>query len=351
MSHRVASEHKSIAGEGDTDYQSCDKGQVSEALHRKGVSILSPLRYPGSKRRLAGYIAEAVQLNELRPKLFVEPFAGGASVALQLLNDGLVEAVALGERDPLVASFWKAAFFDSDWLVEQIENIHVTLEQWDHFRNFPPTTDRERALACLFLNRTSFSGILARCAGPLGGRAQTSKNPISCRFPVPTLVRRIRQVSALADRVRFVEQADWRDTIATVEALGFGPQEVLYYLDPPFYCKAERLYTFFFQRDGHVALRDALVRLQQPWLLSYDPRPEIVALYSENGLAAKHVDLIYSAAPNSTLSKVRELVITNLCHLPTATRVWRSSEEWGRKSAPTGSSTLERLTHTGEKQC
>ena len=78
---------------------------MREALDRREVSILSPLRYPGAKRRLSGYIAEAFRLNGARPALFVEPFAGGASVALQLLEDDLVDEIALGDRDPLVASF------------------------------------------------------------------------------------------------------------------------------------------------------------------------------------------------------------------------------------------------------
>ena len=308
MVHQLAQGLEGTGGEVVTDHFPKSAPQSSLALRRREVSILSPLRYPGAKRRLAGYIAEAIRLNELRPKLFVEPFAGGASVALQLLSDDIVDTVALGEKDPLVAGFWKTAFFDSEWLVEQIEQIPVTLDQWDYFRTTPQETDRERALACLFLNRTSFSGILARSAGPLGGRAQTSENVISCRFPVPTLVRRIRQVAALADRVRFVEQADWSDFIEVAEAQEFGPEEVFYYLDPPFYRKAEMLYTFYFQHDDHVRLRDSIVRLQQPWLLSYDPSPAIVTLYSENGYAARHVDLLYSAAPNGVLAKVQELV-------------------------------------------
>ncbi|HEX8231002.1 MAG TPA: effector-associated domain EAD1-containing protein [Chloroflexia bacterium] len=57
------------------------------AVDREEVSIVSPLRYPGSKRRLAGYIEATLRINNLRPALFVEPFAGGASVALQLLTD------------------------------------------------------------------------------------------------------------------------------------------------------------------------------------------------------------------------------------------------------------------------
>lgn len=60
---------------------------VSLPINRRQASIISPLRYPGAKRRLSGYIAETLKLNSLRPKLLVEPFAGGLSVALQLLND------------------------------------------------------------------------------------------------------------------------------------------------------------------------------------------------------------------------------------------------------------------------
>ena len=52
---------------------------MDEPLRRCEVSILSPLRYPGAKRRLSGYVAETLRLNGIRPRLLVEPFAGGAS--------------------------------------------------------------------------------------------------------------------------------------------------------------------------------------------------------------------------------------------------------------------------------
>lgn len=85
-------------------------------LARAEASILSPLRYPGSKRRFGGYVRRALELSGLKPEIFVEPFAGGASVALQLLNDGLVEKIGLIDRDPLVAAFWETVFFDTNWL-------------------------------------------------------------------------------------------------------------------------------------------------------------------------------------------------------------------------------------------
>ena len=87
--------------------------------------FLSPLRYPGSKRRLASYVSQALELNDLHPQLYVEPFVGGASVALQLIFDGLVEQAILIDLDPLIANFWKAVFFDTEWLIEQIETALV----------------------------------------------------------------------------------------------------------------------------------------------------------------------------------------------------------------------------------
>lgn len=307
--------------------------QVSQPLARREASILSPLRYPGGKRRLAGYVAEALRINSLRPKLFVEPFAGGASVALQLLNDDLVDFIALGEKDPLVASFWKVVFNDPDWLIHQLGTIQVTLDNWRHFRNQSLNSDRDQALACLFLNRTSFSGILAPGAGPIGGMSQVSRYAINCRFPVETLVKRIRQAAALRGRVLFVNTADGIDTIRKVEALSFQTGEVFYYLDPPFYKKAERLYRFYFQQKDHTTLHGTLAGVKHPWLLSYDPAKAVIAMYSENGAGPKEIDLLYSAATGGSSVKARELIITNLRRLPRETRLWRSSVEWRKSSA------------------
>ena len=305
-----------------------NKGAV---LSRAEASILSPLRYPGAKRRLAGYVSEAIRLNSLQPQVFVEPFAGGASVSLQLLNDGVVETIALGERDPLVASFWKILFDDTDWLIDQIENVDVTVENWKYFRNTPFRSKRDRALACIFLNRTSFSGILAKTAGPIGGYSQRSQYKIDCRFNVSTITKRIRQIAALRDRVRLVNNADWKDTINEVESWGYDGDEVFYYLDPPFYAKAARLYRHYFEDTDHAALHDRLVGLRQPWLLSYDPAPSIQALYSHNGRGPKRVDLLYTVSGNGSPVEAQELIVTNLVRLPRATRIWRSSEEWRSK--------------------
>jgi len=72
-------------------------------------TVHSPLRYPGGKRRLVPYVAAALEANGLKPDLFVEPFAGGASVALELAASGAVEKIGIADVDPYIAAFWKTA--------------------------------------------------------------------------------------------------------------------------------------------------------------------------------------------------------------------------------------------------
>lgn len=297
-------------------------------LQRREASLLSPLRYPGGKKRLAGYIAEALRLNGLHPRLFVEPFAGGASVALQLLNDGLVDQIALGEKDPLVASFWKVVFGEPEWLIQQIQSIEPNLETWQRFRQNLPEDDYERALVCLFLNRTSFSGILNDSAGPIGGQAQTSPYKIDCRYAPETIIRRIRQIARLAGRVLFVREGDWTAVVKEVESLDYQKDEIFYYFDPPFYYKADRLYRYYFEERDHQRLHDELGKLQGNYILSYDVAEPILRLYEGNGIGPKRVEVLYSATQPGELIKAQELIISNLSLLPQATRLWRTTDEW-----------------------
>ena len=168
---------------------------------------LSPLRYPGGKRKLVPYVQAVLKANGLCPDVFVEPFAGGASVALELAATRAVAQIGLADRDPYIAAFWETVFFDCDWLCRQVEEIEVTLETWERMKKTRFRSRRSLALACLFLNRTSFNGTLQSRAGPIGGKSQVSRYAIDCRFPRKRLIKRLRACEQLAteQRVAFVE--------------------------------------------------------------------------------------------------------------------------------------------------
>jgi DNA adenine methylase len=273
-----------------------------------------------------GYIRQALELNDFRPALYVEPFIGGASVALQLMQDGWIKSAILADLDPWIASFWHTVFFDTDWLIEQVLTIRVTLEKWYQLKHSKPDTRREQAITGFFLNRTSFSGILEAKAGPLGGKQQNSPYPIDCRFPRDRLIKRIKQAVAHKDKIYAVWNCSWNESMARIrqeQRSGCLPSnELFFYLDPPFF-EAKRLYRHDFVSADHKALRDFLLTLDDKWILSYDSAQQVEALYGKaiqkrtNGTQKHDVELYYSAANSSKRTKGQEVIISNLERLPT----------------------------------
>jgi DNA adenine methylase len=273
--------------------------------------------------------------------VFVEPFAGGAATSLRLVSKGLVPKVVLGDADPMVASFWHAAAFQTDALIERMSAEHdefvrpggsVALGRWDHWKGWSPPAGAsaasvrfERAVQCLFLNRTTFSGILHGRAGPIGGRSQTSPYKIGCRFNPSDLAERIRFVGYLADtgRIDAVWHADWQETLGLVrDRRRFDPSlRVLAYLDPPYFDKSQRLYATSFGSRAfpHVELaRNLRDASDVAWLLSYDDQPELLGpdLYGGRGagpgVSARRVRLSFSAAASLGRGEKTELLLTNL---------------------------------------
>ncbi len=295
----------------------------------KTKTLISPLRYPGSKRRLVDYISEALKTNAIKPSLYVEPFVGGGSVAINLLKNNLIEKAILVDIDPWITSFWQTVFFDTDWLIEQIKTIEVTLENWYKFKNKNPSTVRDQALTCLFLNRTSFSGILEERAGPIGGKKQGSDYPIDCRFTDTTrktIIKRIKQISQSAGQIHGIWSCSWSEAFQRLrleqKENKLPTKDLFVYLDPPFFEEAEALYRYYFNEEDHKALRDFLLTLEDKWLLSYDSADQVEVLYGEaikkgtNGTQHHHVELLYTIASVSKRKKAKEVILSNFEKLP-----------------------------------
>ena len=301
-----------------------------ETVHREPTTnnhrLLSPLRYPGSKRRLAAYVCQALELNSLQPSLYVEPFFGGGSVGIYLLQNEMAEKVIIMDLDPWVASFWHSVFFDTKWLVDRVMKTEITLDLWRQLKKSKPKSRREKAWACLYLNRTSFSGILEKKAGPLGGKDQKSEYKIDCRFPREVIAKRIEEIGKFRGKIHAVWNCSWKDGIGKIKLeqrkKNLPKKNVFYYLDPPFFEKAENLYRYYFDKKDHEQLRDNLLQLQDKWLLSYDFSREVDRLYGDaienktNGTNHHHVDIYYSLAVLSERRVAKEVILSNLPKLP-----------------------------------
>lgn len=273
--------------------------------------IISPLRYAGSKRKIFNYLERILAHNNLVPKVLVEPFVGGGSIFLNFLSRHDNSKAIIADKDELVFSFWKVLFANPDYLVNFIKKTKVNLKTFDHYRyvaSHPTKFNRKKlAKACLFLNRTSFSGILNNSAGPIGGRAQKSPYKIDCRFGRENLIKKIKEISVFKDRVVVLPHS-WEEVLKyTTDE--HRKEKLLFYFDPPFYKKADQLYRYYFDENAHTKLRDKLMKLKHSWILSYDRAREIQNLYSE--FARINVSMPYSInSPAKRLEK--EFIITPL---------------------------------------
>lgn len=277
------------------------------------MKVISPLRYPGSKRKLFNYLERILVYNNLSPQVLIEPFVGGGSVFLNFLSHHKTSIAIIADKDELIYSFWKTIFTEPEYLINFIRKVKVNLKNFDHYRYISSHPNgfsrKELAAACLFLNRTTFSGILNNSAGPIGGRRQKSSYKINCRFGRKNLIRKISSISTFKNRV-VVLPYSWEETLEFITTkLNYKQVKLLFYFDPPFYRKADQLYRYHFNNSTHKNLRDALVKLKQTWILSYDRANEVKNLYS--GFKRIHISMPYSI--NSPAKRIeKELIITPL---------------------------------------
>ena len=166
---------------------------------------INPLRYPGAKRSLVGYIDALLEANNLLGCTFYEPYAGSAAVGLELLQRNRIGHLVLCEKDILLYAFWHCVFHDTEALCNLIETTPITIDTWHQQLPYREMTRLDQAplielaFAGLFFNRTNFSGILK--ANPIGGINQTSQYGIDCRFNKTKIIAVINQLSAYRDRV------------------------------------------------------------------------------------------------------------------------------------------------------
>jgi DNA adenine methylase len=124
----------------------------------------SPLRYPGGKWRLANFFERLISLNFEKPPIYIEPYAGGASLALSLLFSGKIAEVFLNDLDPAIHAFWYSILKHPDEFLKLLETIPITpserIQQKKIYAKGLSAGKLRLGFATFFLNRTNHSGIL-----------------------------------------------------------------------------------------------------------------------------------------------------------------------------------------------
>jgi DNA adenine methylase len=266
----------------------------------------SPLRYPGGKSSLTGFLSRALDALELESATYVEPFAGGAGAGISLLLQGRVARIVINDLDPAVHAFWSSITTRGDEFAERVESVPLTLDEWRlqravYQRGPGVSVDSfDLGFAFFYLNRTNRSGVLN--AGVIGGQAQSGRYKIDARFSREGLASRLRSIFALRHLIE-VTSDDGRVVIerhATSE-------NTLLYVDPPYVQMGGSLYLNSFKESDHALLATCLNRnAGANWILTYDDVPLIRDLYEDRYLTT--FELNYAARNRG---KASELMIVS----------------------------------------
>lgn len=252
----------------------------------------TPLRYPGGKGKLTEFIKLVFEQNELLDGHYIEPYAGGAGIAITLLLQSYASCIHLNDINASVFAFWSSVINDPEGLCRKIRDVNVTMEEWHKQKAILAApanhSSLEVAFSTFFLNRTNRSGII--WGGVIGGKNQDGPWKLDARFNKSDLISRIERIALYRSRIRLYNR-DAADLIANV--LPTLPKSSLCYLDPPYYLKGEGLYENHYQHADHVAIAKLVKNIAIPWIVSYDHAPEIVKTY--RGCPTIEYGISYSA--------------------------------------------------------
>lgn len=233
------------------------------------MPFYTPLRYPGGKRRLAPVVMQLLEKNRIGDVQYVEPYAGGAAIALTLLFEEYASRIHINDLSRPVYAFWHTVLNATDRLCQRVKRTKVTMVEWRRQRAVYEQRDsatlEDLGFATLFLNRTNRSGIIA--GGVIGGKKQTGKWGIDARFNKAELIERIERIGRYRNRINLYHFDALKFTKEVVPKI---KGNVFLFYDPPYVENGEKMYLNDYELKDHQELASTVIRLKKPWVVTYD---------------------------------------------------------------------------------
>jgi len=244
------------------------------------VLYSSPLRYPGGKRKLSIYIKRIIEENGLCDGKYIEVYAGGAAVALDLLLQEYVTHIYINDLSKSVYAFWHCVLKETEVLCKLINDTPVNFDIWKKQKGIQENPGNYNILdlgfSTFFLNRTNRSGIIN--AGIIGGKNQNGKWKLDARYMKKDLIKRIELIARYGKRISLYNL----DAVEFIRNIFPGlPDKSLIYLDPPYYIKGKDLYENYYEHTDHKKLSEVVIKRikKQKWMISYDNISPVYEFY------------------------------------------------------------------------
>lgn len=162
-------------------------------------TTLSPLRYPGGKSQMTKFVDHLLQFNNIAGATYIEPFAGGAGIAIELLLKNKVTNIIINDFDIAIFAMWYSILNHTNDFIQLILETPINMREWYKKKEIYLNKDElellELGFATFFLNRTNNSGIIT--GGPIGGHDQSGKYKLDCRFNKAALIKKVSDISKM----------------------------------------------------------------------------------------------------------------------------------------------------------
>jgi DNA adenine methylase len=260
----------------------------------------SPFRYPGGKTWFVPAFRRWMQSLERKPELLVEPFAGGATIALTAVCENWVDEALLVELDPDVAAVWQVVT-DGDALLlgEKILSFDLTYDNVVAELAGLSEKNLDRAFRTVLKNRTFHGGILAPGAGLI--KAGEAGKGLASRWYPETLAKRFATLHQIKHRL----SVTCGDCFPVLNQYA-KDKNAIFFVDPPYTAGGKsagrRLYAYF--ELDHNLLFKACSELAGDFVMTYDNAQEVLDLVHHHVLTSKLIPM-----KNTHHAPMTELVI------------------------------------------
>lgn len=247
----------------------------------------TPLRYPGGRDELEGFMKMVFERNYLLGGHYVEPYAGGAAIAFNLLTHGYVSCIHLNDVNPAIYAFWHSVINQPEALCKAIHDVEITMEEWQRQKDILNSPENhslpEVGFSIFFLNRINRLGILWESEESQGGRYR-----LDPRFNKVDLIRRIEWIALHRSLIRLynLEAANLVKTV-----LPTLPDKTLIYFDPPNHAKGQWLCEDQYLHNAHAGIANLIKKhITHHWIVSCDDIQEITDMYKDYPAITCHIN-------------------------------------------------------------
>lgn len=269
------------------------------------------LRYPGGKLRLMPRINDLIKeiyggYSFMEPWTCADVFVGGGGSLIKMAEDFSLWNFHVNDLNPVISSLWEFFRINDDTEFKQlyykIRHQKATIDAFRQMLEFKPATLLENAFKVIFLNKTSYGGIIEDCA-PLGGWKQNAEWHIDEYWKPETIIRKIAHArKILKGRILSVSTEDFESFLNKTQA-------DFYYCDPPYLANGTRWYSCDFTFDSLCRLKKCVFPKDQ-WCISIDRFAQSEDLFSDcNALGVNVTHTSRSAY--KTKKEDPSIIITN----------------------------------------